>query len=37
MKVVSIVGACPQFIKAAPVSRVLRQQHRWESQVVSMG
>lgn len=27
MKVVSIVGARPQFIKAAPVSRVLRRQH----------
>ncbi len=28
MKIVSIVGARPQFIKAAPVSRVLRQRHR---------
>jgi UDP-N-acetylglucosamine 2-epimerase len=27
MKVVSIVGARPQFIKAAPVSRKLRQEH----------
>ena len=27
MKVLTIVGARPQFIKAAPVSRVLRQQH----------
>jgi UDP-GlcNAc3NAcA epimerase len=27
MKVVSVVGARPQFIKAAPVSRILRQQH----------
>lgn len=27
MKVVTIVGARPQFIKAAPVSRALRQQH----------
>lgn len=27
MKVVSIVGARPQFIKAAPISRVLRQTH----------
>lgn len=27
MKVVSIVGARPQFIKAAPVSRLLRQKH----------
>lgn len=28
MKVVSVVGARPQFIKAAAVSRVLRQQHQ---------
>ena len=28
MKVLSIVGARPQFIKAAPVSRVLRERHR---------
>ena len=27
MKVVSIVGARPQFIKAAAVSRVLREKH----------
>ena len=27
MKVLSVVGARPQFIKAAPVSRVLRQKH----------
>lgn len=27
MKVVSIVGARPQFIKASPISRLLRQQH----------
>jgi UDP-N-acetylglucosamine 2-epimerase len=27
MKVVSVVGARPQFVKAAPVSRVLRQHH----------
>jgi UDP-N-acetylglucosamine 2-epimerase len=27
MKVVSIVGARPQFIKAAAVSRVLREEH----------
>lgn len=27
MKIVSIVGARPQFIKAAPVGRALRQQH----------
>ena len=28
MKVLSIVGARPQFIKAAPISRVLRERHR---------
>jgi len=27
VKVITVVGARPQFIKAAPVSRVLRQQH----------
>ena len=27
MKVVTVVGARPQFIKAAPVSQVLRQHH----------
>lgn len=27
MKIMSVVGARPQFIKAAPVSRVLRRQH----------
>lgn len=27
MKIMSVVGARPQFIKAAPVSRVLRQKH----------
>jgi UDP-GlcNAc3NAcA epimerase len=27
MKIVTVVGARPQFIKAAPVSRVLRKQH----------
>ena len=27
MKIISVVGARPQFIKAAPVSRALRQQH----------
>src|SRR2546429_10021317 len=27
MKVLTVVGARPQFIKAAPVSRVLRQRH----------
>ncbi len=27
MKVLSVVGARPQFIKAAPVSRILRQRH----------
>jgi len=27
MKVVTVVGARPQFVKAAPVSRVLRQKH----------
>src|SRR5437667_7397058 len=28
MKIVTIVGARPQFIKAAPLSRVLRREHR---------
>ena len=28
MNVLSIVGARPQFIKAAPVSRALRERHR---------
>ncbi|HEY8954099.1 MAG TPA: UDP-N-acetylglucosamine 2-epimerase (non-hydrolyzing), partial [Candidatus Dormibacteraeota bacterium] len=27
MKIMSVVGARPQFIKAAPVSRVLRRTH----------
>jgi len=27
MKVVTVVGARPQFIKAAPVSRELRKEH----------
>ena len=27
MKVVTVVGACPQFIKAAAVSHVLRKKH----------
>src|SRR5260370_20650092 len=27
VKVLTVVGARPQFIKAAPVSRVLRRQH----------
>ena len=27
MKIVTIVGARPQFIKCAPVSRALRQEH----------
>ena len=27
MKVVSVIGARPQFIKAAPVSRALRERH----------
>ncbi len=27
MKIVTIIGARPQFIKAAAVSRLLRQQH----------
>src|SRR5438046_10493301 len=28
MKVLTVVGARPQFIKAAPVSRVVRQEHK---------
>jgi UDP-N-acetylglucosamine 2-epimerase len=28
MKVVAVVGARPQFIKAGPLSAVLRKQHR---------
>ena len=28
MRVLTVVGARPQFVKAAPVSRVLRQQHQ---------
>ena len=28
MKVLTVVGARPQFVKAAPVSRVLREQHQ---------
>ena len=28
MKIVSIVGARPEFIQAAPVSQALRRQHR---------
>ncbi|MGH2393749.1 MAG: non-hydrolyzing UDP-N-acetylglucosamine 2-epimerase, partial [Candidatus Limnocylindria bacterium] len=27
MKVVSVIGARPQFVKAAPISRLLRQRH----------
>src|SRR5437899_10853331 len=27
MKILTVVGARPQFIKAAPVSRILRQHH----------
>ena len=27
MKFVSVVGARPEFVQAAPVSRALRQQH----------